>query len=92
MTKEEIFVTYEALKKEGYSKEKLFCATCMMFINDQLSITDLKDSLKVLGYNLSDEILKYDLLNQKALVSKYVKGFAEEYNIEEFKIKEDTDE
>ena len=85
MTKEEIYVTYEALKKEGYSKEKLFCATCKMFLNDQMNIKELKDSIKVLGYNLSDEILNYDIDNQKALIDNYVKSFAEEYNLEEFK-------
>ena len=85
MTKEEIFVTYEALKKEGYSKEALFCATCKMFLNDQMNIKELKDTIKVLGYKLSDEILEYDLDKQKALIDNYVKSFALEYDIKEFK-------
>ena len=85
MRQEEIYVTYEALKKEGYSKEKLFCATCKMFLNDQISVTELKDYIKVLGYKLSDEILDYEVDKQKALIDNYVKGFAEEYDLEEFK-------
>ena len=85
MTLEEIYVTYEALKKEGYSKEKLFCATCKMFINDQMNMKELKDALKVLGYKLSDELLSYDIDKQKALIDNFIKSFAEEYGIEEFK-------
>ena len=85
MTLEEIYVTYEALKKEGYSKEKLFCATCKMFLCDQINISDLKDALKVLGYKLSDELLNYSIDEQKALIDNYVKSFALEYDIEEFK-------
>ena len=85
MTLEEIYVTYEALKKEGYSKEKLFCATCKMFLSDQMNIIELKDALKVLGYKLSDELLDYDIDRQKALIDNYVKAFANEYDIEEFK-------
>ena len=85
MTKEEIYVTYEALKKEGYSKEKLFCATCKMFLNDQISITELKDYIKVLGYKLSDELLDYEVDKQKSLIDNYVKSFALEYDLEEFK-------
>ena len=84
MKQEEIYVTYEALKKEGYSKEKLFCATCKMFLNDQMNIKELKDSIKVLGYNLSDEILNYSIDEQKQLIDNYVKSFALEYNLEEF--------
>lgn len=85
MRQEEIYVTYEALKKEGYSKEKLFCATCKMFLNDQISVTELKDYIKVLGYKLSDEILDYEIDKQKALIDNYVKSFALEYDLEEFK-------
>ena len=85
MTLEEIYVTYEALKKEGYSKEKLFWATCKMFINDQMNMKELKDALKVLGYKLSDELLSYDIDKQKALIDNFIKSFAEEYGIEEFK-------
>ena len=84
MTIEEIYVTYEALKKEGYSKEKLFCATCKMFLEDKLTIIELKDAIRVIGYKLSDEILTYDIDKQKALIDSYVKGFAEEYDLEEF--------
>lgn len=85
MTLEEIYVTLEALKKEGYSKEKLFCATCLMFISDKLEYDDLKNSLKVLGYKLSDELEKYDKDKQKELINNYVKAFALEYDLEEFK-------
>jgi len=85
MTKEEIYVTYESLKKEGYSKEKLFCATCMMFIKDQMDINELKDSIRILGYKLSDELLNYSLKEQKELIGNYVKSFALEYDLEEFK-------
>ena len=85
MTLEEIYVTYEALKEEGYSKEKLFCATCKMFINDQMNMKELKDALKVLGYKLSDELLSYDIDKQKALIDNFIKSFAKEYDIEEFK-------
>ena len=85
MTIEEIYVTIESLKKEGYSKEKLFCAVCTMFLTDKLDYEDLSKSLKVLGYKLSDELLKYDLIKQKELISNYVKAFALEYDIEEFK-------
>ncbi|MBP5446272.1 MAG: hypothetical protein J6Y28_08890 [Acholeplasmatales bacterium] len=85
MTLEEIYVTYEELKKEGYKKESLFCATCKMFINDELSIDDLKSALKVLGYKLSDELLKMDKEQQKALINDYIIGFAEEYDLKEFK-------
>ena len=85
MTQEEIYVTYEALKKEGYSKEKLFCATCKMFLDDKMDIKELKDAIKVLGYKLSDELLDYPLDKQKELISNYVKAFALEYDIEEFK-------
>lgn len=85
MTLEEIYATYEALKKEGYSKEKLFCATCKMFLEDQMGLKELKDALKVLGYKLSDEIHNYDIDKQKALIDNYVKSFALEYDLEEFK-------
>lgn len=85
MKQEEIYVTYEALKKEGYSKEKLFCATCKMFLTDQMSILELKESIRVLGYKLSDEILDYDIDKQKALIDNYIKSFALEYDLEEFK-------
>ena len=85
MTKEEIYVTYESLKIEGYSKEKLFCATCMMFIKDQMDINELKDSIRILGYKLSDELLKLDLETQKQFINSYVKAFALEYDLEEFK-------
>ena len=85
MTLEEIYVTFEALKKEGYSKEKLFCATCLMFISDKLSYSDLKLSLKVLGYKLSDELESYEVDKQKALINNYVKAFAEQYDLDEFK-------
>ncbi len=84
MTIEEIYVTIESLKKEGYSKEKLFCAVCTMFLTDKLNYEDLSKSLKVLGYKLSDELLNYDLLKQKELIGGYVKSFALEYDIEEF--------
>ena len=84
MTLEEIYVTIESLKKEGYSKEKLFCATCLMFIGDKLSYDDLKLSLKVLGYKLSDELESYEKDKQKELISNYVKAFALEYDLEEF--------
>ena len=85
MTIEEIYVTIESLKKEGYSKEKLFCAVCLMFISDKLNYEDLEKSLKVLGYKLSDELKKYEIDKQKELISNYVKAFALEYDIEEFK-------
>ncbi len=85
MTIEEIYVTYEALKKEGYSKEKLFCATCKMFLSDQMDIKELKEAIRVLGYKLSDEILNYNIDQQKALIDNYVKSFALEYDLEEFK-------
>lgn len=84
MTLEEIYVTYEALKKEGYSKEKLFCATCKLFINDELDLDNLKSALKVLGYKLSDELNNYDKDKQKALIDNYIKGFAKEYDLKEF--------
>ena len=85
MTLEEIYVTYEALKKEGYTKEKLFCATCKMFLTDQMDIKELKEAIRVLGYKLSDELLTYPIDKQKALIDNYVKGFALEYDIKEFK-------
>ena len=85
MTLEEIYATYESLKKEGYSKERLFCATCHMFLTDQMDIKELKEAIRVLGYKLSDELLYYDINKQKALISNYVKSFALEYDLEEFK-------
>lgn len=85
MTLEEIYATYEVLKKEGYSKERLFCATCQMFLNDQMDIVELRDAIKVLGYKLSEELLKEDVNRQKALITNYIKAFAIEYNIDEFK-------
>jgi len=84
MTLEEIYVTYEALKKEGYSKEKLFCATCKLFINDELDLDNLRSALKVLGYKLSDELNNYEKDKQKALIDNYIKSFAQEYDIKEF--------
>ena len=85
MTLQEIYFTYEELKKEGYSKEKLFCATCRMFLDNNLEIDDLNQALKVLGYKLSDELLSYDKEKQKDLIDKYVKAFALQYDLEEFK-------
>lgn len=85
MTLQEIYLTYEELKKEGYSKEKLFCATCRMFIDNNLELEDLNQALKVLGYKLSDELLKLDKDQQKDLIDKYVKAFALQYDLEEFK-------
>jgi len=85
MTLEEIYVTIESLKKEGYSKEKLFCATCLMFVSDKLEYDDLKKSLKVLGYRLADELESLDKDKQKELINNYVKAFALEYDLEEFK-------
>ncbi len=85
MTLEEIYVTIESLKKEGYSKEKLFCATCLMFVSDKLEYDDLKKSLKVLGYRLADELENLDKDKQKELINNYVKAFALEYDLEEFK-------
>ena len=84
MSKEELYVTYESLKKEGYSKEKLFCATCVMFINDNLEFNDLYDALRVLGYKISDELKSYDKEKQKELIAGFVKSFAEQYELEEF--------
>lgn len=85
MTLEEIYLTYEELKKEGYSKEKLFCATCKLYIDNNLKIEDLNSALKVLGYKLSDELLTYPTDKQKELIDKYVKAFALQYDLEEFK-------
>ena len=85
MTLQEIYFTYEELKKEGYSKEKLFCATCRMFLDNNLDINDLNQALKVLGYKLSDELLSYDKEKQNDLIDKYVKAFALQYDLEEFK-------
>ena len=84
MTLEEIYVTYEELKKEGYSKEKLFCATCTMFIEDKLKFNELYDALRVLGYKISDELKNYDKERQKQMIAGYVKSFAQQYEIEEF--------
>ena len=46
---------------------------------------DLNQALKVLGYKLSDELLKLDKEQQKALIDNYVKAFALQYDLEEFK-------
>lgn len=87
MTKEEIKVTYKSLIDEGYSKEALFCATCKMFINDQIDIEELRDLTIVLGFKIDYSIVNYSPEDQINIVNGYIKSFAEKYDIKEFKEK-----
>lgn len=89
MTKEELKVTYKALMDEGYTKEELFCATCQMFLDDQMSITELRDNVRALGYVIDESILSLEVEAQESVVYGYIKSFAIEYNLERFKEKGD---
>ena len=57
----------------------------VLFNLNNLKIEDLNSALKVLGYKLSDELLTYEPDKQKELIDKYVKAFAVQYDLEEFK-------
>lgn len=85
MTDAEIKVTYDALKKEGFSKEALFCATCKMFIDLKIEIEELRNYTKMLGFLIDESILNYNPEEQISIVNGYIKSFAEKYDLKEFK-------
>ena len=65
ITADEIRQMYELFKNEGKSDEEIIAAIFLIFKDGEITIEEFKNTLNVLGYDLSEEYLNLPEEQQK---------------------------
>ncbi|CCY07575.1 unknown [Coprobacillus sp. CAG:698] len=65
MTKNEVMMVIDTLRKQGYSDEDILECFYNIFADDKITLKELTDIVNLLGYELTDEFKALPMISKK---------------------------